>query len=274
MTKKQILIFSDFDGTLLDHYNYSFDAAKPCIERFKAENIPIMANTSKTFAEVKKLLHKMGLDTPLIVENGAALYIPENFLPNQPKGTVFQDGYWLKCFSQEREHWQLLINKLKPTHQGQFRSFSDMTVKEIASVTGLDEKSAELASQRQFGEPLLWLGTVLEQQQFIDSAKKLGAQPLIGGRFLHICGDSNKGKALLWLQNEYKRQHPDTKVCSIALGDGGNDIDMLEVADIAVRIASPVHAAPKLERTQEVYTSVATGPQGWREIMDQLIPAQ
>jgi mannosyl-3-phosphoglycerate phosphatase len=270
--KRQVLVFTDFDGTILDHYSYSFAAAKPCIDRLSGLGIPVIPNTSKTFAEVVILLKKMGLNTPFIVENGAAVYIPKNFLPHKPKGAIWKDGYWIKSFSQKRSYWQGIIKKITASHTSQFETFGSMNVERIAELTGLDKNSALNASLRQFGEPVMWLGTNQQREVFIDEAKKLGAFPLLGGRFLHICGDSNKGKALLWLLHEYKRQHPHTLVSSVALGDGNNDIEMLELADTAVLIASPAHAPPKLERKHKVYASSKIGPEGWKEIMDQLIP--
>ena len=268
----QTLVFTDFDGTILDHYSYSFEAAQPCIKRLLALNIPIIPNTSKTFAEVQVLQQKMVLNTPFIVENGAAIYIPFDFLPHKPKGAVVKNGYWCKSFAQKRQHWQTIINKLRSQDEAQFEAFSDMSTERLMQVTGLDQQSALLASQREFGEPLLWLASDKSRLQFIEKTKTFGACPLLGGRFLHICGDSNKGKALTWFVEEYKRQLPTQKVSSIALGDGNNDIDMLEVADIAVCIKSPVHASLNLNRTKGVFYSVATGPQGWKEILDQLIP--
>jgi mannosyl-3-phosphoglycerate phosphatase len=61
---------------------------------------------------------------------------------------------------------------------------------------------------------------------------------------------------------------------TIALGDGNNDIAMLEAADIGVRILSPLNAPPTLSAQNTVITSTHYGPAGWQESIDKLIPFQ
>lgn len=268
----QILVFTDFDGTLLDHYTYSFENAAQCMTRLTQAGIPIIPNTSKTFAEVVELLKEMNLQSGFITENGAAVYMPKGFLPEKPRGAIWKNGYWVKSFAQPRSYWQDLIKRLKNNYPDQYEAFSEMSMERLIELTGLTPEKAELAATRQYSEPLLWKGTPEQLEQFVNDVRSMGAHPLKGGRFLHVCGDSNKGKALEWLSTEYKRQHKDMHVKSIALGDGNNDIDMLEVADFAVRISSPVHSAPQLKRTNHNYLSKAHGPEGWSQVMNQLIP--
>ena len=136
--------------------------------------------------------------------------------------------------------------------------------------TGLSEEDAQLAAKRQYGEPVLWLGTEDRKQAFLQAVKERGATPLEGGRFIHISGECTKGKALRWLMEEYRRQTA-TDVTSVALGDGKNDIAMMEAADIAVRIASPTHQPPALNKKDNVYTSTLLGPEGWTEMLTQLL---
>jgi len=269
---RQVLIFTDLDGTLLDHYTYEYEDAKACMKRLLGHGIPIIPNTSKTFAELLQLRKRLELSGPFIVENGAAIFINKDFLPEKPRGAVWQDGFWVKSFSSKRNYWLGLIKKITPEYGHLFESFMNMSLERIIELTGLDEEDALLSSQRQFGEPLLWKGTDEQLEKFILMLHRLGAHPVTGGRFLHIDGDCNKGVALAWLLKEYQRQHKGITISTIALGDGKNDVSMLEVADTAVRIASPVHEPPKLERTIKLYTSNQLGPKGWTEVLDQLIP--
>lgn len=263
------LIFTDLDGTLLDHHTYSFDAAIPTLKHLGKVDIPVIATTSKTYEEVIGLYDALDISGPFIIENGAAIFIPKHFFPTQPEQTIAQGDYWLKTFSQPRENYIAVVEKLVDEFGHAFRSFYQMTANEIAEVTNLSIASAKLANLRQFGEPVLWRGSDKEKQAFIKEAKKLGANILIGGRFIHVCGDCDKGKALHWLTREYQRQFKLSKTTAIALGDSGNDIAMLEAADIAVQIKSPTHSYPILDQCKVsfVYQTQGFGPVGWSEAL-------
>ena len=142
------------------------------------------------------------------------------------------------------------------------------TVEKISPVVSQEE--AERAANRQYGEPVLWKSDEQTKQEFIEALINIGAKPLQGGRFIHVSGDCNKGSALEWFIAEYARQNPDIKCKSIALGDGQNDVAMLEAAEYAVRILSPVNEPPMLNKTENVITSTKTGPAGWTESLTQI----
>lgn len=264
------VIFTDMDGTLLDHDTYSFDAALPALTALQAQSVPVIPTTSKTFAEMLVLRETIGLNGPFIVENGAAIYIPHGFFAKKPTGTVWQDGFWCQPFISAKAYWLKMLDVVKADFDGLFTHFSQMSISDIQEATGLDEASANRAAQRQFGEPVLWQGDDEQKRAFISALSERGATLLEGGRFIHVSGDCNKGMALNWFMQEYARQ-VDEPVQSIALGDGKNDVAMLEAATIAVRIASPAHPPPQLEKDEQVYTSTLPGPEGWNEMLTQLL---
>jgi mannosyl-3-phosphoglycerate phosphatase len=268
---KNVLIFSDLDGTLLDHHTYSFAPALSMLQKLRSANIPVIPNTSKTFAELTELTQQIGLDGPFIVENGAAVYIPIGYFAFQPKHTKSENGFWVKEFSKSREFWLSLLAKLKEQYEGQFNHFSNMSTQEIVEATGLSIKAAKLAAAREYGEPILWLGSAKTKTKFITEIEKLGGSPLQGGRFLHLSGECDKGKALNWLTQQFQIERGIEDCISIALGDGQNDVAMLEVADIAIRILSPANLPPSLTKQTHVYTSQNHGPRGWAESLEQII---
>jgi len=57
----------------------------------------------------------------------------------------------------------------------------------------------------------------------------------------------------------------------IALGDSGNDIAMLQAADIAVVIASPTGRVLNFDSRNRVIRTALPGPEGWAEAVSSLL---
>jgi mannosyl-3-phosphoglycerate phosphatase len=268
---KQQFIFTDLDGTLLDHTTYSHKPAEAMLAELVNMKIPVIPTTSKTYAELIPLRQRLGLSGPFIVENGAAVCIPDGFLRDEPSHAQLLNNVWIRRFTSSKHYWLSLLNKVSPAFEGCFKQFSRMSIDEICAVTGLTTEDAELAAQREYGEPVLWLGSEQQKQRFIQKLTDAGARPLQGGRFIHVSGDCDKGQALRWFMSEIARQYPELRGVSIALGDSQNDKAMLEAADIAVRIRSAHHGLPEINRHDHVYTSTQFGPDGWNEVLTKLI---
>ena len=264
------LIFTDIDGTLLDHFDYSFSHAIEVIEALNERKIPIIANTSKTFAEMEKLQQTIGFNSPFISENGAAIYIPIGYFDQQPQDTFTQGYYWVKEFCQPREYWLDLLKQHAQAFNDDFIGFSSLSVEALCEITDLSPDNARLALIRNYAEPVLWQGSETNKQAFIELMTRVGAHTLQGGRFLHVGGDTDKGKAMQWLADVYSQQY-NTPVTTIALGDSGNDNAMLEAADLAIQIKSPVHEFPSLATKNPTIKSSEFGPKGWAECIKQTL---
>ncbi|WP_426358922.1 HAD-IIB family hydrolase [Pseudocolwellia sp. HL-MZ19] len=269
---KQILIFSDLDGTLMDHYTYKSTEALPVIKQLNSANVPIVLTTSKTIDEVKAIQSDLHISDALIVENGAAIFLPKALFKTQPKDTNSEGDYWVKSFCPPRQHWLDIIKKAPTNFASLYKGFSTLTIKELAEITGLTVEAAELAKNRHFGEPIHWMGDESSKLAFIEYLETAGATILHGGRFFHVSGESDKGRALNWLTQYYKETFQFNNISSIALGDGKNDIAMLEAADYAVQIRSPVHDFPELKKHINVIQTESYGPAGWAEALHQILP--
>jgi mannosyl-3-phosphoglycerate phosphatase family protein len=260
---KEWIIFTDLDGSLLDHDNYSHKAADALLQELEHDKIPVIFTTSKTRAEVLSIREKLNNQHPFIIENGAAIFIPQGYFPIKPEGCKEIDGFWAFSFCQARDHWLSILDNAKKVFPHSFSHFSAMKEEVISQITGLSIKQAQQANQREFGEPISWLGVDRAKQQFILWLEEQGGHVLQGGRFLHLSGACNKGRALVWLAAEYKKQESFFTTKTIAIGDSGNDIEMLEQADLALIIRSPAHAPPKLKRLRGFFISEEFGPKGW-----------
>ena len=267
---EKILIFTDMDGTLLDHHNYSFKAALDTLESLKTRNALVIPNTSKTYSELIELRAEIGLDGPFIVENGAALYIPDDYALCNKQGFDHIDGFYVKSFARPRQHFIDLLNHLPQTFMGKFKAFHQMSLEEVAEYTDLPLYAAKQAQARQFGEPIKWLGNNADKHSFIEALKHLGGHVVEGGRFIHFADKTDKAFAMQFFKDLIQNQTT-KNVVSVALGDGNNDISMLEQADISICIKSPVNPRLTIDKHDNVFYTDLEGPKGWAHSIQALI---
>jgi len=264
-TGTQFLVFTDLDGSLLDHHSYSYLDALPQLQRLEHLGIPVIPATSKTRPEIERLRAELGNTHPFIVENGAAVLIPVGYFDSQPVATVEREGYWIREFSAPREKWLGILEELSSEFPGEYDYFFRVGTAGVVRMTNLPEARALEANQREYSEPVQWLGDGTRKAEFISRLQSRGAVVLQGGRFLGVSGDCDKGRALAWLRQVYQQSKPGTLCHDLAIGDSGNDYAMLEAAETALLVRSPVHEFPALQRADGVIFSTDYGPAGWTE---------
>jgi mannosyl-3-phosphoglycerate phosphatase len=89
-----------------------------------------------------------------------------------------------------------------------------------------------LAQQREYTEPFAFTDDKEEIQKLQNLVKKLKLKLTQGGRFFHLTGNHDKGKAISIVIQGYKNFNP--KMKSIAIGDNFNDLPILQKVDIPV----------------------------------------
>ncbi len=282
-----LIVFTDLDSTLLDHEDYSYEAAKPALLQLEEANIPLIINTSKTLAEVFELRQAMNNAHPFVTENGAAIYIPDNYFAQNPADCEPIDwngaALWEYRQPSRRKDFQGLISAAA-AHAGviegqDFTTFAALGPEGIARATGLSVDDARLANQRAGSEPVQWLSSAAVPRQFISHLQQAGARVIEGGRFLHVMdGNSSKGNAMHWLARNYTRKPGASSPSNdrlpyqlAALGDSPNDIDMLNAADYAMVIRKKSGDAMQLEQSKAWMTSNAPAPAGWAECVGALL---
>ena len=271
MSATNLLICTDLDGTLLDHHDYSFCAAQDALNLIEKLQIPLILNTSKTLAEVEVIRNRLCNRHPFIVENGAGVVIPSGYFHNLDASQYEQrNGYQLKSFGEGLQHAIDCLRRVRKEYGFKFRGFSEMTPSQIAHLTGLNTGQAQQAKNRQFSEPLLWQDTEQRRKKFIGILQQYKLQVVRGGRFSHVSDGSNKGLALSWLKHQYTNQWRQIPRV-IALGDGQNDIPMLEIADVAIVVRSPVNPLPILPNHKDLRITDQNGPAGWNESLLHLL---
>ena len=77
----RFLVFTDLDGSLLDHHDYGYRDALPQLRQLESLGIPVIPASSKTRAEIERLRDELGNTHPFIVENGAGGFVPVGYFP-------------------------------------------------------------------------------------------------------------------------------------------------------------------------------------------------
>lgn len=256
------LVISDLDGTLLNHYDYQWHAALPAIRDLIGLHIPIIFNTSKTYLETRQMLRMLGIESPFVVENGSALFLPREQFPQQPDlpgvDISERDAYWQIVLGRSLAQIESILQGLS-FDQDKLVKLSCCEPDEVALLTGLTELQAKDAIEREFSEAVLWQGEESDWQQLHAQLLDHDLNTLQGGRFIHILGQTSKARAVQALTALY-----DGQVKTVALGDSANDLDMLQQADLPIVVSSPGNKH-LLERWTPPYITTQPAPDGWNE---------
>ncbi|NRD91018.1 hypothetical protein C8024_18530 [Sphingopyxis sp. BSNA05] len=268
MAKRPVypVICTDLDGTLLDHHSYSAKPADGLVadlaRQSLAEVVPV---TSKTHAELLHLQQTLPLPFSLCVtENGSVIHGPENVIAGEDdsSGRITMGVAYPAILDQ--------IAKLPTSLRRHFRGFADMSVDAVVEATGLARDDARRAQDRQATEPFLWSGTDSELESLAAVVAETGLRIQRGGRFYHLTGHATKEQAMARIIEAITGRKPDCDIFSIALGDGPNDLAMIEAADFGVIMPNP-QGVTIVSAKPGVRTAPAPGPEGWVSAVTEIL---
>jgi mannosyl-3-phosphoglycerate phosphatase len=273
MRKAGLIIFTDLDGTLLDD-RYSFTAASPALERIKKASIPCIICSSKTRAEIEYYRERLGNIYPFISENGGGIFVPRPYFPFEISGieaAIHEENlYYVVRLGKRYGELRAGIEGLR--RRGfRVRGFGDMTAHDVARLTRLPFDEARMAKQRDFDEPFVFEGSEQERQGLVTAIEEMGFG-WTQGQYYHLTGSNDKGKAAMIVIALFRRAYTNEPVTA-ALGDGFNDVPMLQAADrpIIVRKADGTYDA-RLEG-RGFHKADGIGPGGWNKAVLDLLNA-
>jgi len=267
---KQVVVFTDLDGTLLDHATYDWHPVLPALRLLRDRKIPVVFCSSKTRTEIEHYRHLLDNRDPFVAENGGGIFLPEGYfdLTTLPPELVIvkEAGYAIICLGTPYHQLRQAIQELRGEGFA-LTGFGDMTVAEVAELTGLTLDQAAMAKERKFDEPFVFSGSAAKIDE-LGAAIRARGLCLTKGAFFHILGNSDKGIAVEILASLYRGKFGELFI--IALGDSRNDLPMLQCADYPVAIRKPGGSHdPDLAMVQPVKTR-EIGPEGWNEAIFQL----
>jgi mannosyl-3-phosphoglycerate phosphatase len=266
MEKKQLIIFTDLDGTFLRHQDYSYSALNQVLPIIRERDIPLVFCSSKTRKEIERLRREIENHHPFIVENGGAVFWPEGYFPAADTTTRRQGEYLVLELGTPRAQLLAVLQSIRTESGAPIRSFADMTAEELVEASGLPLDTAQMAMEREYDEPFEVLtldGSVTAQ--VITRIEQAGLNCTRGGRYWHILGDNDKGKACRLLKERFRQRY--FQMITIGLGDSANDLPMLQVVDFAVLVkrADGTYDAAIMDALPEILLADGVGPEGWAQ---------
>ncbi len=258
---RPVVVYTDLDGTLLDHDTYSFEAAAPALQRLAQLGIPVIPVTSKTLAELDGLNRELGLNGPCIAENGGLIAWPSGYFNSA--STLQRVGrYQVEYLSVDYADILGTLAELRQSYGFRFSGFADLSDTDVARLTGLDTGAAHLARQRLCSEPLVWKDSDAAFRQFRHELAQRHYTLVRGGRFSHVLGQAGKAQAIDRLGELFSAEGF-AGFTRIALGDSPNDTGMLQAADIAVVIRRRDGGWLQVETGGQKVETQSSGPEGW-----------
>ncbi len=262
--KSQLIIYTDLDGTLLDHHSYEADAAMPALRTAQQCGVPIVFCSSKTRAEIEVLQRELGVHHPFIVENGGAVYVPGGYFPFELERSEHRETYQVIELGLPYERLVTALRLLRSHLPYRLAGFSDLTAEEVADACELTLAVSQHAKAREYDEPFRLLAATPEAERAVQQQiKQAGLHCSIGGRFWHLHGNNDKGLAVKLLSSFYRRAFG--RIFTVGLGDSPNDAPLLEAVDWPVLVQRPngTFADGLEQRIPQLNFAQAIGPSGW-----------
>ncbi len=258
------IVFTDLDGTLLDHSTYSYSEAEKALRSLREKGIHLILCSSKSRDEIMIYRDKLSNNEPFISENGGAVYIPEK--------------YGLKCEFDRTDNGFFVIEIgakykiLKDTFEDikrktgiNAKSITEFTVDEIVEMTGLSREEACFSQDKEYSLPFIIDGSEEDAENIKNEIQLSGFSYTEGARFAYLMGGNDKGKAVNILVDIFRKNYPEAKILTVGLGDSLNDLPMLEAVDKKFLVKKELGDYEDRIKVDDLVYADGIGPAGWNK---------
>jgi len=265
ISTSRVVVVTDLDGSLLDYFTYSWEAALPAISLLKRRKIPLVFCTSKTLAELVYLQTKMRIFDPFISETGGAIWFPPRCVKGKLAGAKKVGQLYAIILGLPYRALRSALVAYREEYNLDLVGFGDLPPERVAKLCDVPIEVGRLVKMRDFDEPFFFTtpptSRLLEKMRR-DFARQ-GMRIIQGGRFYHLVGKSDKGQAISRLRQWYEEKSGGS-VTIVGLGDSPNDIALFAASDIPILIKRHDGRYHPLVRAA-IRTRLAgdVGPVGW-----------
>jgi mannosyl-3-phosphoglycerate phosphatase len=274
LSMRRILILTDLDGSLLDACSYSYSAAHAALSAIQRISAALVLVSSKTRSEMEPIRLRLDNRHPFIVENGGALFIPHGYFPFPLQDSTRRGEYDVVELGTPYDKLRAALKDMSHTLGTRLQGFGDLSLEEVAQLTGLSPADALLATQREYDEPFVAEGASIPWNYLLEAAAIRGLRCTRGGRFYHLMGANDKGIASRRLIAWYRRlaEIENQTLVTIGVGDSLNDLPMLATVDYPILVQKPDHSYDPDVQLPHLTRAVGVGPVGWNRSLIDLLP--
>lgn len=264
----RFIVFTDLDGTLLDHDTYCVRMSVMGVDLLRRRDCPVIPVSSKTSAEIRQWMKILFLSGPFICENGCGLVIPKSVQDELRVAGEDGGNEWKINVGVSIDKVRALLRQTADEAGIRYKGFADMSDEEISGYTGLSGGEINLCRQREYDEPFI-VGSEKEAGIIREMAADKGLVITRGGRFHHATGDCDKGKAVRILTDLYRNKNK--KLKTVAVGDSFNDLPMFRAVDRAYLVGKPDGSHEAAIPEIEAVRVPAIGPKGFRAVIEEIM---
>lgn len=272
---RHYVVFSDLDDTLLDAGSSSWEIARPALEALRAHGIPLVLVSSRTRAEIEPLRRRLQHRDPFIVENGAAVFVPQGSFTFPLERVRTKSPYDVIELGMPYHMLRDVLKQIEDAVETPLHGFGDLSIEELMQITGLSHADATLAKMREYDEPFLLKGSQAVVKEVCRQIATRGLRCTKSGDLFHLTGDNDTGEAAELLMRCYQREQrlrfQTRRVESVGIGGSINDVPLLAVVDHPILVQKPDGSfdtdvlLPRLVRTRGI------GVSGWNDAVLRLL---
>ena len=212
-----LIIFTNLDILLPSLEEQNYESVISVIQELKHKNIPLILITSKTRAEIASLSQKIGLNDPLIVEQGSGIFIPQDNDQLITSETTKVDNYHLYQLGCTYTEARAALKAIQEEINKILRGFGDLDEENIQPLIGSSLAMARRAKAREFSEYFLTPNRI-GVKELSQVATEYGFKITFGDRLSLIIGQgADTKKAAQWLIQNYPATSQD-KLVKVGLG--------------------------------------------------------
>ena len=254
--KKQIIIFTDLDGSLLDKDTFEFNEIEDYFRELISKGIKIIPNSSKTEAELLDFNEQNNLDLSFIAENGSSIHRLNKIHQNLPD----------KIISRKKEEIRNIYEEnISLDFKNKITNILELEIEKQQKILELPLDKVKLAIKRDHSLPIKFNGTEIEKKEFIKIMKNSGLTIQTGGRIMNICDNVNKSIAMSEAIRLIRKQFNDD-IITIGVGDNENDIEMIKQTDYPCLVKNE-NFDSSLINIDNLIKSDEPSPKGWSDVI-------